>query len=245
MLIKVYAEQQYADAFIDRGQLHMKTVGAFQRMEDDGSGRADPNDGMDHIFQREGLTLSFKPEGEKYKDAQPWIIPSTHLAGPIKLFMNATRARHIFCAYAVSDHHVDLVRRGEPVFDRRIADLGGYAIIVTSPARFLERAKAAADARELRLGYGPVKYIHLAAHDGELDPFKKDVRFAYQHEFRLMSSETGDDFVNLDVGSLDDIARRFPGRDLNRAVQEAIETQLLGREPPQAPGSGEAPSGEA
>jgi hypothetical protein len=232
MFIKVYAEQQYADAFIERGQLHMKTGGAFQRMEDDGSGRADPDDGMDHIFQKEGLTLSFKLEGEKYKDAEPWVIPSSDLAGPIKVFMNATRARHIFCAYAVTDRHIEMVRRDEPVFEERIAALGDYAIVITNPTKFLGLVKAAADAQGLALRPGLVDYVDLATHDGRLDPFKKDLRFAYQHEFRLMASETGDDFLDLDVGSLDDIAQRCLGRGLDRAVQEAIRTQLMDREPP-------------
>jgi hypothetical protein len=46
-----------------------------------------------------------------------------------------------------------------------------------------------------------------------------------------MTSETGNDFLILDVGSLADIAQRFLGHDLNRAVREAIETQLMARAP--------------
>ncbi len=223
--LKVFEIQEYAEAFFRQGLMHMKTVDWFRRMEEDGTGRADRRDSVDRILQPDRVILSWKlPDGTEVALPKPLSIEERD---------DETSGSHLFCLYSLTNHHLEQARAGLSVLDEKLADLGQFAVLINRPDLFIERF----DARTHRGGVAsqrmPVEYLDLATHHGEVGPFRKDTRFSYQYEYRMLTEPSGEDFQNLEIGSLTDLACCLPfeeGLDdvLAMSLREATRSSARG-----------------
>ena len=222
MLIKIYADQRYAESLLDQGQVHLKTVRFFQEMEDDGSGRADPYDSVKLFAQPNNFRLGFRMEGGNGEvfDLTPNLVPK-----PLAIYSNLSRARHVFCTYALKTSlHLNRFQQGLPLIDGELLALGGFAVVFPL-SEFLDRCRKAAFEQGLTFIQGDlVRYVDFSKYGGMVGPYIKSDKFSWQSEYRFLFEETGKEYVNLTVGSLRDIAFSCPVEKLNQELGRVLRT---------------------
>lgn len=85
----------------------------------------------------------------------------------------------------------------------------GCVIMITDTEKFVERIKLAAQKEQLKLWYGKVEYMDIEKLNGNKTPFKKDLKFATDFEYRFYvqtnDKELTDEFRLL-IGDITDIS---------------------------------------
>ena len=97
LLIKVFDNEEYADAFIQTGEMFCKTIGQFKQIEGDVA-RGDRFEAPSDWYQpdRISLTISLNTPGGEEKS-----FP-IGLAGPLVIQCAAHDRLNVFCMYAVT-----------------------------------------------------------------------------------------------------------------------------------------------
>lgn len=212
-LIKIYPEREYAEAFI-RGQLHMKTLEDFRRMEATGDGRNDDQEGLLARHDPSKIIIQF---GDITFD-------SSEIVAPVEIHRNA----HVFCMFALHNREFPAISRDNlsafkqtQLIPDECLKLGGHAVFIPRVATFQKRLQAAMS----RVGSGAlglVDYVDHPLYVATKNPgFHKPTRFAYQREYRalLHLADRHEGPYNLEVGDLSDICHLNSPTEYNRLIK--------------------------
>lgn len=198
--------QEHLHAFRDRGELYMRKLDYFRRLENDGEVRFDPWEGFDIIGQPGRCKLTFKlPDGQ---------VIEPQFVGPVLMNRGWTPMPHIYCMTVFLDEHARVAQAsGQKLLDPRLADFGDHVAIVTDIDEFIRRTVEACRRRGFQYNYGAVLYLP-DDHHGEIGPIMKNARYAWQSEFRLTVQGYKEEILRLDVGSLQDIVTIATTKDM-------------------------------
>lgn len=222
--VKTFSEPSHADQFLD-GLLYMNSLDYFVRLEEcENTGRGDRHEGVSAWLQPNEIQLEIN--GIR--------IESEDLAGPVFLQPNRHLAQSIFCMHAgyvggnTPSEFATTVEFEQAVkIPQKNISLGQYSAVITNVKEFLQRVKAAAGKQNVALRGQLVNYYDptiFHGHFAEEDtPFRKQIRFAHQREYRLVANRQDSDAspYSLDIGSLRDIAHMISIETLNANIKIA------------------------
>ena len=233
LLVKVFDKEEYADAFIQTGEMFCKTIGQFKRIEGDvarGDQFEAPSDW--HQPDRISLTISFKtPDGEEKS------FPIEGLAGPLVMQSTAHDRLNAFCMYAVTvpdfeesyETEEERLRVVEKInsmlkihatLGEEMLSLGEHAVLIIKVADFIDKVSKAAKSEGYSSWRGLVDYFDPETFHGSFgvveSVFKKRNIYSYQKEFRFFfDSSKPEGEKTLHVGPLDGIAFKLKTSEIN------------------------------
>ena len=110
---------------------------------------------------------------------------------------------NILCFYGIYDRHLNF---SENYFDVEIESFGEWLIFIRSPRIFIERVEAALKkSGYLNFSHNKVTY-YKEDYLGEIGPYRKRDRFEHQSEFRFYIDNKLNQMIEINIGSLKDIA---------------------------------------
>jgi hypothetical protein len=153
----------------DEGLLYMNNLLYFWQIEDEEL-RGDKFDSVAEINRGSSGTAIPENEPDKPVTITHWIL-RRHPYQPEKI--------NIFCMCAVRPSV------GSFPIDERNFRFGDYALILTDPQKFIDRISSQLKSQNISHKANLVKYVD-DNYTGELGPFRKLRKFAYQFEWRLV-----------------------------------------------------------
>lgn len=197
----------------NEGLLYMNHLQYFWDVEDED--RGDPFDCIAQVQRgpKIGFTL---PDGKEVFLEGEWTIrmhPPEH------------EKINIFSMYALRP----LVQGSFPVDDRNFR-FGEHALLITNPPEFLRRIESALKSQRISGNANLVEYVD-DKHTGDLGPFRKLRKFAYQSEWRLVCYGGPGGPREIRIGGISDISAIMPSDKINREIRVEFEDFEQGAEP--------------
>ena len=236
LILRFFSEEQYADDFLN-GKLYMNRLSYFQKQEEECTdGRADSTEAIKMWFQPHDISLSLNIPGIGSAKIGP-----ADLAGPMSFTSGTASYLHVLCMYAIYTSKIPAVNQADEqrlklidelkrkfTIDQRCFKLGPFAVIV--PAHpFLNQMQRQLRSQKYRFNAKLVEYYDDKTFHGEIPdsevPFRKQVRFAYQSEYRLVVDPTllADNPISIGIGPVHGIgARKVKSTDINTMLGSAV-----------------------
>lgn len=240
LLIKVFDKEEYADAFIQTGEMFCKTIGQFKQIEGDvarGDQFEAPSDW--HQPDRISLTISLNTPGGEEKS-----FPIEGLAGPLVIQCTAHDRLNVFCMYAVTvpdfeesyeteDERLRVVEKINSMLKvnatlgEEMLSLGEHAVLIIKVVDFIDKVSKAAKSEGYSSWRGLVDYFDPETFHGSFGEvesvFKKRNIYSYQKEFRFVfDSRKPEGAKKLHVGPLDGIAFKLKTSEINSMLELKI-----------------------
>lgn len=237
LMIKVFRNEEHADAFLQRGTLYCRNLGYFKRIED-GDGRGDPYEGVTDWLQPDQIEMRMKintPDGAEKE------MPITGLAGPVILQHDGYDPLNLFCLYAIKipefEESFDSEAERLLVVERinsmlkqlstlsdEMQSMGHFAVLIHKVESFIDRVREVAAKQKMNCSRGAVKYYDPETFHGSFRGmecvFRKRNIYEYQSEYRFcFDSHAPTDELYLHVGSLEDIAVKVQTSEINQKLQ--------------------------
>jgi len=185
----------------DKGLLYMNNLPYFWEIEDKEC-RSDPFDGVDIVARGHKAEL-FLPNGSKVPiEFTDWVLRG-HPLEPEKI--------NIFCMYALRPS------AGTFPVDERNLQFGDHALVVPNPQHFIDRIDSHLKSHGINGEAGLVEYVD-DEYTGEVGPFRKLDRFAYQSEWRLVCYGGPGDVRKIWIGSIRDISTIMLTNEINERL---------------------------
>lgn len=224
MLARVFSKEEYAKDFINNGKFRLNTLNFFKGYEEEHANNiGDVYEGIRYratAEQEVKVTIEYNGKREEIEVQEVYSHD------------NYVLNNNVFCLYAPS---VDIEKkytleamREIVAFQEDAEKLGDYLVIITNPDEFFERGRKTI----LKLGYtlkrGLVEYVdfnnpvHVPI---EKIGFVKSDEFSHQKEYRLMVDDGRniDEYIELQIGPLNDIAFLIPTKDFNQSLNFEIK----------------------
>ena len=199
-LIK-FGRQDHLLQLQEEGLLYMNDLPYFWAIEDEEL-RGDPFDCNVRIERGPKIGLSL-PDGKEVFLNGTWTLgmqPST----PERI--------NLFCMYALRP----LVKGSFPVEEKNFR-FGECALVLTNCIEFLLRIESTVKSQGIIAKTDFVEYLD-DSYKGELDPFKKLGKFAYQSEWRLVCLDGTGGPREIRIGSIRDISFIVRSEEINKAI---------------------------
>jgi hypothetical protein len=131
---------------------------------------------------------------------------------------------NIFCMYALRA----LV--GSFPVDERNFRFGAHALVVLNVAEFLRRTEFTLKSKRISGDGNLVEYVD-DKHVGDLGPFRKFRKFAYQSEWRLVCNNGPAGHREIRIGSIADISVIIRSKEVNKEISVDFGDFKQGAEP--------------
>jgi len=189
----------------NEGLLYMNNLQYFWELEDED--RGDPLDCIAQVHRgpKMGFTL---PDGKEVFMEGEWTI---------RMHPREYDKINIFCMYALRP----IVEGSFPV-DKRNFRLGDHALLLINPAEFLRRIESTLKSQRIVGDANLVEYVD-DKHTGDLGPFRKLSKFAYQSEWRLVCYNGPARPREIRVGSIADISVILSSDEINKEIRVDFE----------------------
>lgn len=236
LLIKIFDQEEHADAFLQRGELFCRTLGDFKR--DDDAFRGDKYEGITDWHQPDKITLTITL---KFENGVDETLPIDDLAGPLITQNNGYDRFNLYCMYAVKfkefeepfeteEERVKVVEKINSMLKEtttlknEVLSLGEFAVVVHGVESFVEMVKKSAGENNYACWNGLVGYYDPDTFHGsftELQPvFRKRKIYEAQREYRFaFGSHEPEGTKVFHLGSLEHIAFKVPSRDITDRLQ--------------------------
>jgi hypothetical protein len=204
-LIK-FGQQDHLLLLQDEGLLYMNHLRYFWGIED-GELRGDPFDCNARIERgpRMGITLE---DGREVFMEGAWTL-GTHPSEPEKI--------NIFCMYALRP-----LTEGTFPIDERNFRFGENALVLINRDEFMLRIESVLKSQRIKAQAGLVEYVD-DCYRGELGPFRKLRKFAYQSEWRLVCLDGPGRPREIQIGSIRDISVIIRSDQVNKEIRVDFE----------------------
>lgn len=204
-LIK-FGRQDHLLQLQEEGLLYMNHLPYFWSIEDQEL-RGDPFDSNFRIERgpRIGMTL---PDGREAFLEGTWTL-GMQPANPEKI--------NLFCMYALRP----LVKVSFPI-DAENFRFGEYALLLINRDAFMARMTSVLESQRIKAQAGLVEYVD-DRYKGELGPFRKLGKFAYQCEWRLVCLDGPGGPRKIRIGSIQDISVLIRSDELNKEIKIDFE----------------------
>jgi hypothetical protein len=219
--VKFFAEETYADQFM-KGGLYLNRLSYFKKLESEGDdGRPDAHEGVAMWWQPHDfvMTLSVPGIGETQ-------ITKDDLAAPVSMSFDYHNHLHVLCLYTIVIDSIDVNTpdfdignaegrlRNQLKVDERCFAFGKFAVVIQA-AKFRTYLKEFLEREGIICRGNIVQYYDEETFHGEIAPrdvpFRKQKKFAYQHEYRFTvhTNTQGDDPLMLNIGDIENFAQRL------------------------------------
>jgi len=204
-LIK-FGRQDHLRQLQEEGLLFMNNLPYFWGIEDQEL-RGDPFDSNVRIERgpRIGMTL---PDGKKAFFEGTWTL-GMYPSNPEEI--------NLFCMYALRP----LVEANFPI-DAKNYRFGEHALVLINRDEFMVRIASVLRSQKIKAQVGLVEYVY-DSYKGEIGPFRKLGKFAYQCEWRLVCLDGPGGPRKISIGSIQDISVIMHSDELNKEIKIDFE----------------------
>ena len=198
-----FGKKEHIEDLYNHGKLYMNNLPYFWKIEGD-EARHDPNDGLsEYHLGTNGYATLKTPDGKNVNiNITNWDykIPPKN---PDKI--------NLFCMYALRLFH------GSFPVDIRNFELGDSALVLLNGDEFIKRV---ADELIKQSIIGESDLVEYVANNytGRIGPFRKREKFKYQSEWRIVCLGGDGNHRELYIGSLKDISRMIPAKEINTEI---------------------------
>lgn len=186
------SERKYLEQMRSKGEIFMHSLTWFTTCPDEN--RRDEHETVskiEPIDTEKYPYLFFKPDGKE------------------EFRLNLTKATinthgyygYIFCMHYLTDKTLDTPLNFD-LKDRCV-------LMITNTDEFIKRLKSAAEEKQLKMWYGAVEYLDIKNLKDDKTPFKKDLKFAPDVEYRFyiqINDKEPEDELRLYIGDISDIS---------------------------------------
>lgn len=237
LLVKVFDKEEFADAFIEKGEMFCKTIGQFKRIEGD-IARGDKFEAPSDWYQsdRLSLTLSIKTPDGKNKS-----FPIEGLQGPLVMQRTLHDRLNAFCMYAITVpdfdekyeteedrlcviQRINSMLKVNAMLGEEMLSLGEHAVLIFNVADFINKVIEATRSEGYSSWKGLVDYFDpntFHGSFGEIESFfKKRNIYSYQNEFRFVfDSSNPEGAKTVRIGPLGGIALKLKTNEINSKIE--------------------------
>lgn len=217
--VKIFTEESHAQQFT-KGKLLLRRLSYFRNIESGSEdGRGDGNEAVAIWLQPHDVVITLSAPG--IADIE---ITKADLAGPVSFSPVCYDHLHILCLHAIMTEMPDLTKSDIKVklaVDDRCLTLGCFAVLILA-VPFMKRLKRSIQSKGFGCIGRLVEYYDDANFHGHFEPedvpFRKQIRFSYQKEYRFwVDTDTNDDnAIIIDVGDISDICKMVEPSELNK-----------------------------
>lgn len=241
LLIKVFDKEEFADKFIQQGEMLCQTIKNFKQTTD--SIRGDPYEAVSGWYQPEHVTITIAGTTPGGVSTSRDI---TDISGPVVEQSHAHDGVNVYCMYAISapafnesyddeEERLQVVQKINAMMKERskLADemlsFGEHAVIIYRIPKFIENVQAKAKFEGRQSWVAPVNYFDpntFSGSFGEIEAiFQKRKCYEYQQEFRFaFFGDQPEQRLFLKLGSLEELAPiKIKTRDINSAIQIRLD----------------------
>ncbi|MCS3455317.1 hypothetical protein M2366_001384 [Aeromonas sp. BIGb0405] len=204
LLIKIFDKEEYADAFLNNGEIFCQTLESFKKIEDAGV-RGDTYEAVSSWYQPDQVSLIISYKDDAGVEHKIPLMPSD-LAGPIITQLNKYNHLNLYCMYAVIipefnesytteeekllvSEKINSMLAERTTLDDEVLSLGKYAVIIHSVNDFIEKVESAAKERNYQCRHKPITYFDSDSFNGSVNEleavFRKRHCYKYQSEYRF------------------------------------------------------------
>jgi len=222
--VKFFKEKDHANQFIE-GNLYLNRISFFKKNgyeDEDNDGRPDRHEAISSWLQPNGLSLTVESFPELSLSEKDFL-------GPVSIADPCYEALHVLCMTAtvvkfdegLNSKEIESLAQKNLRINEECLKLGSYAVIVEATS-FCNRIKSALQKRGDYFKGQLVEYYDekiFNGHIAEKDiPFRKQERFSYQNEFRIVvdTQTVGENHITIEIGTLQDIAQKVMSSDVNK-----------------------------
>jgi hypothetical protein len=204
-----FGEYEHLENLFLKGLLYCNPISYFTKIEDQFL-RGDDMENITSMHYMDGGEVVIYNHGEEpTEDSIRMPFRDMHMTSRItEPFGN------LFCLYAIN-----LLNKpfGELFsISPRVKEFGGYFVIITDTRAFLKRVNTALNLKGFKeFSANMVEYKDFSRFTGKKTVFEKDIKFAYQQEWRLFIANTLDQPLLIEIGSLEDIALFGPSENID------------------------------
>jgi len=186
------------------GHLYMNNLPYFWNVEDEGL-RGDPCDTVDELAS--GVQGKVLVNGNQ--------LPLRISRWNVRIEPEHPERINLFCMYAMRP-----LSGSFPVNEKNLR-FGDYSLVVTNVPEYFKRIEARLSADGI---YGESNLVEYVDDDfeGQVGPFRKLRRFAYQSEWRLVCYDGPSGVRTISIGSIQDISFVLESANLNAEIKFGI-----------------------
>lgn len=241
LLIKIFDNEEFADAFINKGEIFCKKLGHFKKLEGDAT-RGDKFEAPSDWFQSDRIVteISFKD-----KNGKKITHKVENICGPVVSQNLYYDDLNVYCMYAVTVPDVEELLKftnqetndsqainkalNEYIkLDDKIISLGGYAVIIHNVARFFKKIDIKIKKESEYYHRDFVEYFDPDKFHGVFSnneaAFRKRIIYSYQKEYRFaFKTEKPHIERNYKIGSLKNISIKVKTEEINSRLTMKIK----------------------
>lgn len=192
-LMKI-GDEKWMNKLFAEGNIYGKTA-KWYRANAKNSQRKDSREGAfrtELIENPENVTL--KHNGQKLPVELNYVR--------VNKFNNKQDFYNLYCMFGLKDHHVT----EKPFIKGANVEFGGKAVIIEDTEEFISRVSKKLDEEGYRYEAGYVNYYEEKKVNKGLTFFDKPDVFKHQSEFRFVIESHEPTVLNINIGSIEDIA---------------------------------------
>ncbi|MCP3660379.1 MAG: hypothetical protein GY830_08790 [Bacteroidetes bacterium] len=206
-----FHEKKIIEDMYENGAIFMNTIDYFENTEN--KVKKDKNENITHLSQSNKM-LKFNIAGKNMQ-----LVKNTQVKIKCSNYMRNVYT-HKFSFFGLySDDKYEI---GEKIFDKKMLEHGKYLLLILNPKEFFKRFLQVLKDEIIQYYCDRVQYINEKIYEGEMGPFKKFEKFAYEKEYRICinHSKVYDHSVTFKIGNLKDIAYIISSSDLKNKVEK-------------------------
>lgn len=237
LLVKVFDKEEYADAFINKGEIYCQTLKSFKEIEDSGV-RGDMYEAASSWHQPDQISLVITYKDDAGVDKS---FPISDLSGPVITQLDRYNNLNLYCMYAVkipdfTEHYeteeerdaaarrINSMLKEKTTLNDEILSLGEYAVVIYRVNDFIDKFENAANKRKYQYHHASVRYFEPDNFSGNFNDlvavFRKRNIYEYQSEYRFaFATEEPIGAKLLHLGSLEGMAVKIPTRSINSELR--------------------------
>lgn len=198
-----FGSEIHMKALLERGEVYCGTMHWFANHKD----QKLIGDKYENVFEIRNFNGSVD---FKVKQEDPYKLLHN---GPIQ-YTNAHFAHqacgNIFCLYFHDINHQQVNIPAAAAVDL----ISEWMVVIIDAKEFVSRVELALKSRGLDFENRFVEYEDFTKFNGRKGPFLKDLKYSRQKEYRFWIDYPVNDFLKFEIGSIKDIARLMPAKDL-------------------------------
>lgn len=194
-----FGKKEHLKELREKGLLYCNPIQYFTSIEDQ-SLRGDEMENVVDMHYMESGTVTLSPVGEK-PSANSTTMPfrdARFTSRIVEPFGN------LFCLFSIN--LLDKPFGEVFTISERVKEFGDSFLLIHDSSAFFNRVQRAAATHQLRADADLVEYKDFSRFTGKKTVFQKDLRYAYQQEWRLYIHNNKAELIKLEIGSLEDIS---------------------------------------
>lgn len=181
---------------LEDGSIHMQTINYYHNLDSDEVEkrikRSDSREGIHRRFDSKDPNFSLIIDGVKIKD----------INGGVDIRKNIDMESFIFCMTGLTMQRIYDYKSGkiQKLIPNEMYAFGDYCTVIIQPSNFLEKFTSRFSVKDKRF----IDYVDMDNTYGKIGPFKKDISFQEQMEFRILVNNdgTGNEILTENIGDL-------------------------------------------